>query len=248
MPDIACTLITGASSGIGREIAIKLSATRSVVIHGRNQSRLDETLSMCRPGNHKVWKFDLENVVALKSSLNEVCGEKGFVVSEFIHCAGIPAVGGARLMSAAQIQKVFSVNTISALEICSTLLKKNNQSALKSIVFLSSIWGSFGSIGHTAYSASKGALDSAMRSLAVELAPTIRVNSLALGAIDTPMANVSLSDPVIRAHAEKNYPLGIGSTENVASVCEFLLSDSAKWITGQVLFVDGGRTAHMSNK
>ena len=151
-------------------------------------------------------------------------------------------------MSAAQIQKVFSVNTISALEICSTLLKKNNQSALKSIVFLSSIWGSFGSIGHTAYSASKGALDSAMRSLAVELAPTIRVNSLALGAIDTPMANVSLSDPVIRAHAEKNYPLGIGSTENVASVCEFLLSDSAKWITGQVLFVDGGRTAHMSNK
>jgi NAD(P)-dependent dehydrogenase (short-subunit alcohol dehydrogenase family) len=248
MPDISCTLITGASSGIGREIAVRLSASRSVVIHGRNQSRLDETLSMCSPGNHKVWKFDLENVVAIKSSLNEVCGENGFVVSEFIHCAGIPAVGGARLMSAAQIQKVFNVNTISALEICATLLKKNNQSALESVVFLSSIWGSFGSIGHTAYSASKGALDSAMRSLAVELAPTIRVNSLALGAIDTPMANVSLSDPGIRAHAEKNYPLGIGSTESVVSVCEFLLSDSAKWITGQVLFVDGGRTAHMSNK
>ena len=62
------------------------------------------------------------------------------------------------------------------------------------------------------------------------------------------MAKAALSDPDIRSHTEKNYLLGIGRSENIASVCEFLLSDSAEWITGQVFVVDGGRTAHMSNK
>lgn len=242
------TLVTGASSGIGRDIAIKLSASRSVLIHGRNQNRLNETLERCSGKNHRLWNFDFENVTELQSSLRELCVQNGILISEFVHCAGIPSVGGARLMSAIQTQKVFNTNTISALEICATLLKKSNQGALKNILFISSIWGSFGSIGHTAYSASKGALDSAMRSLAVELAPSIRVNSLALGAIETPMSRDALSDPEIRAHTEKNYPLGIGNSESVASVCEFLLSDLAIWITGQVLVLDGGRTAHMSNK
>lgn len=248
MPVVCYTLITGASSGIGRQIAARLSSTRSLVIHGRNRSLLNETLSMCHPGKHKIWEFDLENVLELQAALTHFCAENGIAISEFIHCAGMPAVVGARLMSASQIQKVFNVNTISALEICATLLKKSNQSALVNIVFLSSIWGSFGSTGHTAYSASKGALDSAMRSLAVELAPKIRVNSIALGAVDTPMATAALSDPRIRDHAERNYPLGIGSPEYVSSVCEFLLSGSAAWITGQVMVVDGGRTAHMSNR
>ena len=248
MPLVPLTLVTGASSGIGREIAIQLSASRSVLIHGRDQLRLNETLALCAPGKHRLWNFDLENVSSLRSSLLGVCEENESVVSEFIHCAGIPSVGGARLMSASKIQKVFNINTISALEICATLLKKTNQNALKNILFISSIWGVFGSAGHTVYSATKGALDSAMRSLAVELAPNTRVNSLALGAIDTPMAKAALSDPDIRSHTEKNYLLGIGRSENIASVCEFLLSDSAEWITGQVFVVDGGRTAHMSNK
>ena len=242
------TLITGASSGIGREIAIQLSTSRSVLIHGRDQSRLEETLALCARGNHHLWNFDLQNVTEIQSSLKGVCAENRFVIGEFVHCAGIPSVGGARLMSATQIQKVFNVNTISALEICATLLKKSNQHSLRNILFISSIWGSFGSVGHTVYSASKGALDSAMRSLAVELAPTTRVNSLALGVINTPMAKAALSDPTIRSHTEKNYPLGIGETENVSSVCKFLLSDSASWMTGQVIVLDGGRTAHMSNK
>jgi len=248
MSGAAFTLITGASSGIGREIAVQLSTSRSVLIHGRDQSRLEETLALCSPGDHYLWNFDLENVTEIQSSLKRVCSENGFVVGEFVHCAGISSVGGARLMSATQVQKVFNINTISALVICATLLKKTNQHSLRNILFVSSIWGSFGSVGHTVYSASKGALDSAMRSLAVELAPTTRVNSLALGAIDTPMAKAALSDPAILSHTEKNYPLGIGETENVASVCKFLLSDSASWITGQVVVLDGGRTAHMSNK
>ena len=248
MSNAPLTLVTGASSGIGREIAVRLSASRSVLLHGRDQSRLEKTLSLCSPGNHSLWSFDLEKVADIRPSLTTFCGTNELSVSEFVHCAGVPSVSAARMMSAAQIQKVFNINTVSALEICATLLRKNNHGALKNIVFISSIWGSFGSIGHTVYSATKGALDAAMRSLAVELAPSVRVNSLSLGAVDTPMANAALSNPEIRAHNEKNYPLGIGTTDDAAAVCEFILSDAARWITGQVLVADGGRTAHMSNK
>jgi NAD(P)-dependent dehydrogenase (short-subunit alcohol dehydrogenase family) len=248
MFDVPMILVTGASSGIGRQIAIELSQSRTLILHGRNQNRLEETLSLCSPGNHIVWNFDLEEVGKIRTSLGTFCARAECVVSDFVHCAGVPSVSGARLMTALEMQRVFNINTISALEICALLLKKTNMGALRNILFISSIWGQFGSTGHTVYSASKGALDSAMRSLAVELAPNIRVNSLALGAIDTPMAVAALSNPEIRAHAEKNYPLGIGTTENIASVCEFMLSNSAKWITGQVIVVDGGRTTHMSNK
>jgi NAD(P)-dependent dehydrogenase (short-subunit alcohol dehydrogenase family) len=248
MFDAQLTLVTGASSGIGREIAIHLSESRSVLIHGRDLDRLEETLSLCSPGNHQLWSFDLERVTDIREALTTICAERQFVVSDFVHCAGIPAVSAARMMSAAQIQKVFNINTISALEICATLLRKNNQGALKNIVFVTSIWGLFGSVGHAVYSATKGALDAAMKSLSIELAPATRVNSLALGAIETPMAASALSNPEIRAHMEKNYPLGIGTTKDAAAICEFILSDAAKWLTGQVIVADGGRTAHMSNK
>ena len=248
MSSAPLTLVTGASSGIGREIAIRLSASRSLVIHGRDQDRLEETLSLCSPGNHHLWGFDLEKVADIRSSLVTLCADNNFNISEFVHCAGIPSVSAARMMSVAQIQRVFNINTISALEICAVLLRRNNRSALKNVVFVSSILGSYGSSGHTVYSATKGALDSAMKSLAVELAPATRVNSLSLGAVNTPMASVALADPEIQAHTEKNYPLGIGTTDDVAALCEFILSDAAKWITGQVIVADGGRTAHMSNK
>ncbi len=243
------TLVTGASSGIGREIAITLSSSRSVIIHGRDRTRLEETLKYCAPGNHRIWECDFEQVHEIGKSLKNQILETRQPISEFVHCAGIPSIGSARLLSINQLQKAMNINTFSALEIIASLLKKNvNQAALERVVFISSIWSQFGSIGHSIYSATKGALDSAMRSLAVELAPKVRINSLSLGAIHTPMSANALSDPRIRQHTEANYPLGIGTTDNAANACEFLLSENSKWITGQVIVVDGGRTSHMSNK
>lgn len=249
MGQASFTLVTGSSSGIGQEIACRLSQSRQIVLHGRDQLRLEKTLSLCAPGNHVIWNCDLGDVSAIRKSLSDLILQLEQPIDEFVHSAGVPSVSAVRMSTAVQMQNAMSVNAISAFEICSSLLRKNiNQAALKRVVFISSIWSQFGSTGHTIYSATKGALDAGMRSMAVELAPNVRVNSIALGAIETPMAQTALSDNEIRAHSVKNYPLGIGSTRDAADACEFLLSDSARWITGQTLFVDGGRTSHMSNK
>jgi NAD(P)-dependent dehydrogenase (short-subunit alcohol dehydrogenase family) len=145
--------------------------------------------------------------------------------------------------------ETMSVNFFSAIDITASLLSQRvNQSRLKNVLFLSSIWGQFGAKGHTLYCASKGALESAMRSLAIELAPAVRVNCVAFGAVDTPMASRALSDSEIKKRISSDYPLGIGSVEQAVEVCMFLTSESSGWITGQVVTADGGRTAHMSNK
>jgi NAD(P)-dependent dehydrogenase (short-subunit alcohol dehydrogenase family) len=249
MGQASFTLVTGSSSGIGQEIACRLSKSRQIILHGRDQHRLEKTLSLCEPGNHVIWNFDLGDVSSIRVSLTNLINQLGQPIDEFVHSAGVPSVSAMRMNTALQMQNAMNVNAISAFEICSSLLRKNiNQGALRRVVFISSIWSRFGSTGHTIYSASKGALDAGMRSMAVELAPIVRVNSIALGAIETPMAVSAFADDEIREHSQKNYPLGIGTTRDAADACEFLLSDSAKWITGQTLFVDGGRTAHMSNK
>ena len=247
--DSPLTLVTGASSGIGREIAQRLSQTRDVILHGRNRQRLQETASLCAPGNHVFWEYDLNEVEGIRNSLTALCNLTGRPIHEFVHSAGIPSVGAVRLMTVSQILRTLNINTVSALEISACLLRKSiNEAKIERIVFISSIWGQYGSAGHALYSASKGALDAAMKSMAVELAPKVRVNSLSLGAIRTQMSTAALLNPDIRAHAELNYPLGIGTTSDAAATCEFMLSDKARWMTGQVLVLDGGRTAHMSNQ
>ena len=242
-------LITGASSGIGREIAVRMSKTHAVVAHGRDRSRLEATLALCDVGDHRLWQFDLADVAGIKSSLGSVVGPDGARISKFVHCAGVAHVSsGAGLMRSEAVLHSMNVNVLSAMEIVSLLLRKPmNDGRLRSVVFVSSIWGHFGAAGHAAYSVSKGALDAAMKTFAVELAPRVRFNSIALGAVDTPMAQASLADTGISVNLQRSYPLGLGEPSDAAAACSFLLSDQARWITGQVMFVDGGRTAQMSN-
>ena len=142
MPLVPLTLVTGASSGIGREIAIQLSASRSILIHGRDQLRLNETLALCAPGKHRLWNFDLESVTTLRSSLLGVCEENESVVSEFIHCAGIPSVGGARLMSASKIQKVFNKHNFCSRNMCN-IIKENESKCINKYSFCFKYLGNF---------------------------------------------------------------------------------------------------------
>jgi NAD(P)-dependent dehydrogenase (short-subunit alcohol dehydrogenase family) len=87
-----------------------------------------------------------------------------------------------------------------------------------------------------------------MKSLSVELAPQVRVNSILPGAVRTPMAEYALKDPIIAEKLTGDYPLGLGEPHDIANLVEFLLSEKSRWITGQQLVIDGGRTANMSQK
>jgi NAD(P)-dependent dehydrogenase (short-subunit alcohol dehydrogenase family) len=146
-------------------------------------------------------------------------------------------------------QALMNVNFFSAVEIVNVLLKKAiNDRHLASIIFISSIFSRFGAKGHAAYCASKAALDGLMRALAVELAPAIRVNSILPGAMQTNMSQDGFSDPEIVEKLKRDYPMGIGEPTDIADAVEFVLSSKSRWLTGQQIAVDGGRTANMSLK
>lgn len=242
------TLITGASSGIGRAIAVRLSAERPLILHGRDPERLEQTRQLCAsPERHIVWQADLSHVASLSNSLTTLLA--GRHVSAFVHSAGAVTVLPMRSIDHKVAQAIMDVNFFSAVEIINTLLKKKvNERQLTNIVFISSIFSRFGAKGHAAYCASKAALDGLMRALAVELAPSIRVNSILPGAMQTKMSEEGFSDPEIVEKLKRDYPMGIGEPSAIADAVEFLLSEKSRWMTGQQMAVDGGRTANMSLK
>ena len=238
-------LITGASSGIGREIAIELSKEYSVVLGGRDEARLRETAAVCA-GETKIWRQDLaENSAAEK--LAAFLAESGIVISRFVHAAGVSKIAPVNVTDAAMIDATFRVNAFAAFEIVKTLAsKRGNDAALKSAVFVSSAIADRAAKGHVVYGASKAALDGFMRGLAVELAPKARVNSVRPGFVKTPMTEPVLADAEVAKRLAARYPLGLGEPQSVASMVAFLLSDRASWITGQEFRVDGGFSADIT--
>lgn len=126
--------------------------------------------------------------------------------------------------------------------------RKFNDRELKSAVYISSNISNRGAAAFSAYGSSKAALDGLMRNLAVELAPNVRINSVLPGGVITEMTKEIFVDEAKKAEFEKNYPLGIGTPNDIAPVVEFLLSDHSKWMTGQQILVDGGRTIDITER
>jgi NAD(P)-dependent dehydrogenase (short-subunit alcohol dehydrogenase family) len=249
-PQPPYTLVTGASSGIGRAVAERLARSRRLMLHGRNPARLEETRLACgRPESHLVWTQDFRDVARAAPALAELLARQSAAVEGFVHCAGAAHVLPARSAGLEAVLESLNVNYVAAQQIIATLLKKRvNPGRLCSVVVISSIWSQFGARGHSLYCASKAALDGMVRALAVELAPDVRVNSVLPGAVRTPMAKAALADPEIVEGLRQNYPLGLGQPADVAAAVEFLMSEDARWITGQQYVVDGGRTVNMSHK
>lgn len=241
-------LITGASSGIGREMAIALSQQYNILLNGRDATRLEETRALCHnPAQQLCWSFDLGDVDQIAADLTDFMTKQSARIAGFVHCAAQLQVLPLRSIAVSDAQSVFNTNILAALEITRLLMRKNiNHRQLKSVVFISSIASQFGAKGFSTYTASKAGLDGLMKSLAVELAPDVRVNSVLPGGVRTPMTESMYADPVMAERLSRDYPLGIGLPEDISNAVGFLLSDQARWITGHQLVVDGGRSVNIT--
>lgn len=244
----ACLLITGASSGLGREMALRFSADHRLILAGRDEARLQATRLACHtPERQLVWRHDLADVEGIAGGLGDFLAANGVQVGGLVHSAAQLNVLPLRSLEPGLVLEAFRTNVLAAMELVRTLTKKRiNQQRLRAVVFVSSIASQFGAKGFSAYGASKGALDALMKSLAVELAPAVRVNSVLPGALRTAMTASMFDDAAMAARLAADYPLGIGVPADVVDAVEFLLSDKARWITGQQLVVDGGRSSNIT--
>lgn len=241
-------LITGASSGMGREMAIRFSSVFWVILNGRDFERLEETRQLCEDSDKQlIWQYDLGNVEELETAFIGFLSGNNVQVNYFVHCAGFMKAYPLKMVSATLFQSTFNVNVIAgALIVKSLMNRKVNASALKSVVLISSNISNFGAKAFSVYGASKGAVDSLMRSFAVELAPRVRVNSVLPGGVRTAMTEHMYQDENLIERMAADYPLGLGEVKDIYMAVKFLLSDEARWATGQQFTVDGGRTINIT--
>jgi 3-oxoacyl-[acyl-carrier protein] reductase len=233
-------LVTGASRGIGRAIAIELAAhgLHVAINYKSNHEAAQETLAQIEAGGGtgELCPFDVADEKASGESLADLLGRRPRVAA-LVNNAGIVADGLFAMMSSADWRKVTDTSLGGFFNVTKPVLQKMILQHKGSIVTISSVSGLVGNRGQANYSAAKAGLVGATRSLASEVARIgIRVNVVAPGMIDTDMTK-NLPPDVIK----KMIPMGrSGKPEEVARVVRFLCSDDASYITGQVISVNGG--------
>ncbi|MBR3496874.1 MAG: SDR family oxidoreductase [Prevotella sp.] len=231
-------LITGASSGIGRGIAItcsKMGAT--IVVSGRNSSKLDETLSMMEKGNHLRMICDLTQSGQLQTSVADLPKLDGVV-----HCAGIGQRLLCKQLRKKDIETVMNINFDAPVLLQKELLEQKKINKAASIVFIASIASWSPSIGNAVYSASKGAIISYANCLSLELASRqIRVNCISPAMVWTDLVLADGIDEELLKEDEKKYPLKrYGTPEDIANLAVYMLSDASSWMTGSNVKISGG--------
>lgn len=236
-------LVTGASSGIGRSIAVECSRMgASVIITGRNQERLKETLSMMEKDlEHQILIADLANGNGINSLVEDITTNLDGVVL----CAGFTIVKPFKFIKNEDLDAIMDVNYKAPVLLTQKLLKKKRINKNASIVFISSVSGVFVSAPAGAlYSGSKGAVNGIAKAMALDLSPRgIRVNCVNPGMVDTNIfAKGDITEEQLKEDV-KHYPLGrYGKPEDVAFAVVYLLSDASQWMTGTNLKIDGGLT------
>jgi len=232
-------LVTGATSGIGKQAAIDLSAEgAALVITGRNEERLKETLQLLNGEGHTHFIADLldfDSFITIADKLPLLNG--------IVHSAGITSHLPAKFISANDISEVMRLNYMAPVLLTSALLRKKKVANNASLVFLSSITTKYPYYGGALYGSSKAALEAYSRVLSIELAAKgIRSNCISPSFVKTPMvddAGKTISNEVLEKF-EKMMPLGFGEPSDVSNAILYLLSDASKWVTGSNMVLGGG--------
>lgn len=240
-------LVTGASAGLGRAVALTLARLGArLVLVARDRVRL-EAVARDLPGSgHVVAPVDLADIDAIPGRVAELARDHG-PFSGLVHAAGLMAPKPLKLVGAADWESVFRVNVFAA----GALAKAYRRPGVVApgggaVVFFASVAGLSGEPAQSVYGASKGAVVALTKSLAVELAREgIRVNAVAPGAVDGGMTATIRErlSPEQFAQLVAAHPLGLGTPADVAGAVAFLLADTGRWITGTTLVVDGGYLA-----
>lgn len=240
--------LTGATAGIGEALAISLSQQYNIILSGRNVQKLEDLKSKCSTKNQiYLLPMDLSDLDTLENKISLFIKENDLIVEKFVHCAGFMKMVPLKLVSQDLMLETFKTNVFSANTIIKLLTnKKANNSALNNVVLISSNISNRGAKAMSTYGSSKAALDGLMRSLAVELAPKVRVNSVLPGAVITEMTKAIFENEEVSQRMSAQYPLGIGLPNDIAEAVSFLLSEQSRWITGQQLTVDGGRSINIT--
>ena len=231
-------LVTGASSGIGRGIAIacsKMGAT--VIINGRNEQRLAETMTEMQGEENLSLAADLSDSNSLTGMVSRLPKLDGIV-----HCAGIGQRVLCKQLQEADLDTMMDVNFKAPVMLQTEILKQKKINKGASIVFIASIASDSPSIGNAVYSASKGAIISYANCLALELAPRlIRVNCILPAMIWTDLIlKGGITEEELKED-EKKYPLKrYGKPEDIANLSIYLLSNAAAWLTGSSIKITGG--------
>ncbi|MFC5702066.1 elongation factor P 5-aminopentanone reductase [Cohnella faecalis] len=236
-------LVTGASRGIGAAISIALAKDGADVVV-QYRSSPEEAMRVAADieslGRRSLAIYaDLRSsssTAALKSELDEAGWHPDIVV----HCAGVAHYGLFEDTGEQEWDDLLSLHLKAAYRLAKLFAPEMAWRRWGRIIHLSSVWGSVGAAGEAAYSAAKGGLDAFTKSLAKELASSgVTVNAIAPGAVDTDMlASLSAEE---KAELARDIPLGrLGRPDEIAELARFVASDSAAYITGQVIRVDGG--------
>ena len=229
-------LVTGASSGMGRVFCQMIAHEGATVsLLARNEERLHQTLDLLTGDSHQIYICDLTDEVQLKDTLGNMRPLDGIVL-----CAGINEFIPVKYIKQEKIDRIFKTNYFSQILLIQLLLKKRFINKRASIVFISSISSIMGVQGTLLYASSKGAINSAVRVLASELAgQEIRVNAILPGIVKSEMLSGTNVDEDTFTKQEKMYPLGLGTPEDVGNSVLFHLSDYSRWLTGQCMILDG---------
>lgn len=234
-------LVTGASSGIGRAIAIEVSKMgASVVLVARNEERLAQTIAQMEGEGHQCIAADLSSEAELDRLVTETPALNGLV-----NCAGIGPHIPFKFVNREKLDEVFEVNYYAPTLLTQKLLKAKKLKKQSSVVFISSISGNcIASAASSIYCSTKAAIGGLVKAMAVDLAPQgIRVNSVSPGAIRTAIFDSGeISEEQLKEEEQRYLLKRLGKPEEIAYAVIYLISEASTWTTGTNMVVDGGYT------